>query len=165
MANHSNHRNQTGGSGPGPGGLIGRLVKRYPTSWQFMLFCFVGGTGLVVDYAVLVPLTELAGWDPRAAAVIAFAVAVSWNYWLNRKLTFKVGQEVEVARSYLTFVLVCVAGLLVRLLVMHVLMEWASMDRGRWYLLANLAGIVAATVSNFLGSKYIAFRGGKKDEG
>lgn len=138
--------------------FLALLRRRFPTSWQFVLFCLVGGSGLVVDYAVLVPLTELAGWDPRAAAVVAFAVAVTWNYWLNRKFTFKAGADVGVSRSYVVFVAICVAGLGVRLFTMHALMEWAGMKTGRWYLLASFLGIVAATVSNFVGSKYLAFR-------
>ena len=61
---------------PAPGSFVAGLARRFPTSWQFVLFCLVGGSGLVVDYAVLVPLTEFAGWDPRAAAVVgAFRAA------------------------------------------------------------------------------------------
>lgn len=138
--------------------FVARLSRRFPTSWQFVLFCLVGGSGLVVDYAVLVPLTELAGWDPRAAAVVAFAVAVTWNYWLNRRFTFKAEDDVGVSRSYISFVAICVVGLGVRLAIMHALMEWAGMKTGRWYLLASFLGIVGATISNFLGSKYLAFR-------
>ncbi len=134
------------------------LRRRRPSLVEFFLFAFVGGTGVVVDYAVLVPLTELAGWDPRAAAVVSFTVAVTWNYWLNRKITFVVGKQLQVMGSYLAFVLVCLAGLGVRIAVMHVCMRYLGMATGHWYLLASLLGIGAATVVNFLGSKFWAFR-------
>ena len=134
------------------------LRDRYPTLVQFVLFSFVGATGVVVDYAVLVPLTELAGLDPRLAAVFSFTAAVTWNYWLNRRITFAVGREVAVVRSYAAFVSVCVLGLAVRIGVMHLCMEYLGMGQGRWYLLASLLGIGAATAVNFAGSKWWAFR-------
>jgi putative flippase GtrA len=139
-------------------GWLERLRARYPTALEFVLFCFVGGTGVVVDYAVLVPLTELGGLDPRISAVGAFTAAVTWNYFLNRKLTFRVGGTVAIPKSYVAFVVVCLVGLAVRIAVMHVLMEWFFLGRGRLYLLASLAGIVAATVVNFMGSKFIVFK-------
>lgn len=137
---------------------LASLRRRSPSLVQFILFGFVGATGVVVDYAVLVPLTELGGWDPRAAAVVSFTVAVTWNYWLNRKITFAVGEEVKVIGSYLIFVLVCLVGLGVRILVMHVSMVSLGMGSGRWYLLASLLGIGAATIVNFFGSKFWAFK-------
>ncbi len=137
---------------------VGKWRERSPSLVQFILFGLVGATGVVVDYAVLVPLTELAGWDPRAAAVVSFTVAVTWNYWLNRKITFAVGREVEVMGSYVIFLLVCLVGLGVRILVMHVSMTYLGMGTGRWYLMASLLGIGAATMVNFLGSKFWAFK-------
>jgi putative flippase GtrA len=131
---------------------------------QFVLFCLVGGSGVVVDYGVLVPLTELGGLDPRLAAVGAFAAAVTWNYFLNRKITFHADSNVTVSWSYISFVAVCVLGLGVRVGVMHVMMEMFGMDRGRWYLAASFVGIMAATVTNFAGSKYIAFRSSKHED-
>lgn len=134
------------------------LRKRYPTHVQFVLFCIIGGSGVIVDYAVLIPLTELAGLDPRLAAVGAFAAAVTWNYALNRRITFESGKNVKVSTSYSLFVGVCLVGLAVRIGVMHALMEWMGMGEGRWYLLASLIGIAAATIVNFMGSKYYAFQ-------
>ena len=142
-------------------GFLKSLSARHETLVQFISFSFVGGTGVVVDYAVLIPLTELAGWDPRAAAVVSFTVAVSWNYWLNRMITFKMSGQGKVVRSYAAFVAVCLVGLAVRIGVMDVSMVWFGMGKGRWYLLASFLGIVAATLVNFVGSKYVAFRPAK----
>lgn len=138
--------------------VFAALRKRYPTQVQFVLFCIVGGSGVIVDYAVLIPLTEFAHLDPRLAAVGAFIAAVTWNYLLNRKFTFEADQNVKISTSYTAFVGVCLVGLAVRIGVMHALMTWLGMGKGRWYLLASLIGIAAATVTNFLGSKYFAFR-------
>jgi len=137
--------------------LVRLYAYRYPLSGEFLRFCIVGLTGLVVDTAVLVCLVGVVGLDPRLAAVFAFAAAVSWNYVFNRAWTFQQGRASPVSRSYLWFVFVCLAGLGVRIGVMHLLIEYAGMGATPWYILASFIGIAAATLFNCLGSRYIAF--------
>jgi dolichol-phosphate mannosyltransferase len=137
---------------------LGRLYAfRYPLFSEFIKFCLVGLTGLAVDTAVLVSLVAYASLDPRAAAVFAFAAAVSWNYLFNRIWAFRSGKSAPLPRSYTLFVAVCLAGLGIRIGVMHLLIAYAGMGVSPWYILASFIGIGAATVFNFLGSKYVAF--------
>jgi dolichol-phosphate mannosyltransferase len=138
---------------------LGRLYAfRYPLFHEFVKFCLVGLTGLVVDTAVLVSLVDYASMDPRAAAVFAFAAAVSWNYLFNRLWAFESGRSSSIGRSYVFFVSICLGGLGVRIGVMHLLIEYAGMGEKPWYILASFVGIGGATVFNFLGSRYVAFR-------
>jgi dolichol-phosphate mannosyltransferase len=137
--------------------LVRLYAYRYPLSGEFLRFCAVGLTGLVVDTIALVSLVALVGLDPRPAAVFAFAAAVSWNYAFNRAWTFQQGRATPVSRSYLFFVFVCLAGLGVRIGVMHLLIEYAGMGAPPWYILASFMGIGAATLFNFVGSRYVAF--------
>ncbi len=138
---------------------LGRLyAHRYPLFLEFFKFCLVGLTGLVVDTAVLVSLVDYAFLDPRFAAVFAFAAAVSWNYLFNRIWAFRSGRSAPIARSYIFFVSICIGGLAVRIGVMHLLIAYAGMGVKPWYILASFMGIAAATVLNFLGSKYVAFK-------
>jgi len=123
-----------------------------------VLFCLVGGSGVGVDFAVLYPLVAFARLDARLAAVPAFAVAVSWNYLLNRRFTFAGARSVKAVRSYATFVTVCTTGVGIRIGAMHLLMVYAGWDHKPLLWLASLVGIGAATLSNFLGSRYFAFR-------
>ena len=113
---------------------------------------------MFVDTVVLVSLVEFCSLTPILAAVFAFLVAVSWNYHWNSKWTFRRVLPGYRARAYASFVAVCMAGLLVRVSVMHLLMEYAGMGERPWYVLASLAGIFAATVFNFLGAKWLVFR-------
>jgi dolichol-phosphate mannosyltransferase len=131
---------------------------KFPSLGQFIRFCVVGFSGLVVDTAVLVPLVDHVSLDPRFAAVFAFAAAVTWNYLFNRIWAFESGRSSSIARSYLFFVSICLGGLAVRIGVMHLLIEYAGMGVKPWYILASFVGIAAATVFNFLGSKFVAFR-------
>jgi putative flippase GtrA len=137
---------------------LDRLRARWPRPVEFALFCAVGGSGVIVDYAVLVPLVALAHLDARLAAVAAFVVAVSWNYALNRRLTFSGARQLDVRRSYTAFVAVCAVGVGIRVGVMHAIMVslgWRAPPR---VYLTSFLGIVAATAWNFAGAKLFVFR-------
>jgi len=130
---------------------------KYTRTFQFLRFCLVGTTGLLLDTAVLVSLVEFASFDPRIAAIFAFFITVSWNYVLNRIWTFNHGEKIKTIFSYLSFIAVCLIGLGIRIWIMHLLIKYAEMGESPWYILASVLGIVAATVFNFYGSKYLAF--------
>jgi dolichol-phosphate mannosyltransferase len=130
---------------------------KYPSVRQFIKFCVVGLSGFFIDTVVLVALVDLFFLDPRAAAVFAFFTAVTWNYFFDRVWAFEYGRETKIPSSYVSFVAVYIIGLPVRIGVMHALIEYAGMGESPWYILASFIGIVAATVFNFLGSKYVAF--------
>jgi dolichol-phosphate mannosyltransferase len=130
---------------------------KYETLFQFIKFCAIGSSGVLIDTVVLVGLVELLFLDPRFAAVFSFLAAVSWNYVFNRLWTFKREKKGTSNIRYIMFVIVCLFGLLIRIGVMHLLIEYAGMWKGRYYVFASMAGILAATIFNFMGSKYIAF--------
>lgn len=130
---------------------------RIPSVMEFVKFCIVGGLGVFVDLAAVVVLKELAGLDTRFCATGGFLAAVTSNYLLNRYWTFKDAVYTPFWRSYGTYVVMNVFGLLVRLLTVHVLMTVAGLDSGYWYIVTNLAGIALATLVNFAGVKYFAF--------
>ncbi len=129
---------------------------KYPSAAEFLRFCLVGFSGLIVDMLAVVALRELSGLDTRACAVVGFLAAVTSNYFLNRYWTFRFARGVPLFSSYFKFVAVCSIGLVARLLVMHALIEFFLLDRGGWYVLTNFIGILTATVINFAGAKFLA---------
>lgn len=143
------------------------LRRRSPWIRQFVKFCVVGVTGLAVDTSVLALFMESFHFDARLAAIPAFAVAVTWTYTMNRLWTFRARGRPGAGVSYFTFVGVCLGGLGLRLLTMHLLIEYAGLGKGqgpygKGPYLASLIGIGVATFSNFFGSKFLAFRPGPK---
>ncbi|MFX0201266.1 MAG: glycosyltransferase [Candidatus Hodarchaeota archaeon] len=130
---------------------------KYPAIYQFMKFCLVGTSGLLIDTVILIILVDLLFFDPRFAAIFAFCGAVSWNYIFNRLWTFEFGRFSQISYSYVSFVSVCLFGLLIRIGIMHLLIEYLRMSAAHWYVLASILGIITATIFNFVGSKYIAF--------
>ena len=147
--------------------IIERFVPNR-TLAQFIRFCMVGGSALPVDTGILAIMTEWVRLDPRIAAIPAFLGAVTWTYTLNRFWTFKAKSRSQVPASYASFVLICSAGLVIRLIVMHLLISYAGLGDQRLftlagvgvvrrYYLASLLGILVATFWNFFGSKLISF--------
>jgi dolichol-phosphate mannosyltransferase len=130
---------------------------RYPGATQFIKFCLVGASGIFIDTAVLILLVELLFFDPRFGAIFAFTTAVSWNYLFNRVWTFRQGAGTRISLTYIIFVIICMVGLGIRIGIMHLLIRYVGMGERPWYILASLLGIAAATIFNFLGSKYIVF--------
>jgi dolichol-phosphate mannosyltransferase len=130
---------------------------KYPITNQLLKFSLVGFSGLIIDTLILMGLVEQLSFDPRFASIFAFSGALSWNYLFNRIWTFKAGERVNIVYSYLSFVTVCLLGLGIRIVTMHILIVNAGMGQGRWYICASIIGIALATISNFLGSKYVAF--------
>ena len=140
-----------------PYDLVRRLRSR-PTVAQFMKFCIVGCSGMVVDMSVTVLCVEVFGLDPRVGATLGFFAAVVSNYILNSLWTFRGTGSRPIATGFGAFLAVCIAGVMIKITVMHLLITYTFMGEGRLYLLAAFVGILAATLSNFLGSKYLVFR-------
>ena len=130
---------------------------KHPSVFEFGKFCLVGLSGLFVDTGVLVGLVSLFFLDPRFAAIFAFMVAVSWNYIFDRRWAFKIGRSLKISYSYTSFFVICLLGLGIRLGVMHLLITYAGLGKSPWYILTSIIGIVAATIFNYFGTKYIAF--------
>jgi len=135
----------------------------FPALMQFIKFGIVGTSGVFVDMAVMYLCVDSFGMDPRAAVIPAFAVAATTNYLLNRIWTFKDSGS-GMAFSYVVFIVVCALGAGFRILVMHLLLYITFFATGNGYLVANLIGIVLATIFNFLGSKYLAFGTGNRQK-
>src|SRR5947209_17957560 len=65
---------------------------RCAENWaQLARFCAVGGSGYAINLIVFAVCTQLLGMYHLAAAVVAFLVAVTNNFWWNRHWTFGAG--------------------------------------------------------------------------
>lgn len=136
-----------------------KLYRHTHETWaQFLAFCLVGGSGVLIDTIVLVSFVEFLSLTPLASAVFAFIAAVSWNYHWNSGWTFRGIRRENLPLAYVSFVVVCLAGFLVRIGVMYIGIVYGGMGIRPWYVLASVFGIISATVFNFVGAKYVVFR-------
>jgi putative flippase GtrA len=131
-----------------------RHGMRRPANWfQLVRFSIVGGTGYVINLTVFALLVTVAGVHYIPAAVLAFCVAVTNNFLLNRHWTFRATQG---AASFQAprFILVSLVALAFNLAVLNALVAWAGTDE----VAAQAAAIIAATPLNFIGNKLWSFR-------
>lgn len=120
-------------------------------------FLLVGATGLAVDLSAFSALIGVTSVPVARAAAIA--VAMTWNFVLNRHFTFGVSLDQSVTGivgQYLRFCCSCLLGALVNwtvgLALMHVLPESASVR-----VLAVIAGVAAGTGFNYALCRHFVF--------
>lgn len=144
-------------------GNISRLVQ----------FCVVGASGMVVDltcyalFQLVFSRTALAhlrapliggALDLAVAGALAIAVALVWNFSLNRRLTFSYARQGSVARQLLTYALSNALGIGLSLtLRLFLPLHVGFFQRHR--LAAAVVGIVTATGISFSMSRWVVFRG------
>jgi dolichol-phosphate mannosyltransferase len=136
---------------------------RFGGASRFVQFCLVGSTGLVFDLATYALLLH-AGLPLKLARALAIWVALTWNFFLNRQLTFDLYAHHPLLPQYFRFVLTCLVGALVNLSVSVGLVKSVAAFHGHLYL-AAIAGIIAGTVFNFALSFLWVFRGELKPPG
>lgn len=129
---------------------------RWPGAARFALFCAVGATGMVVDLALMTVLVLLGAAFPLAR-VLSILTAMLSNFALNRAITFPEAAPGRSRAQLARFVAVCSLGLGINWTVSNTLFVLLPGLRG-YYQLYCVAGIVAATASNYILSKYIAFQ-------
>lgn len=123
---------------------------------QFLKFCIVGALGTIINLLVLYGLVEFAKLWYIFGAILAFAIAATNNYALNKIWTFKDGRTGKsfIARQWTQFFIISCFGLGINLTILYVLVNFF----GVWYIFAQIIAIFVAMFSNFLGNKYWTFR-------
>ncbi|GAB2508386.1 GtrA-like protein [Corynebacterium atrinae] len=172
------------------------LSERFSTTFrQFIMFGIVGGSGTVVNLLVVYLTKKISGWGwgisehdaflnllgssfhirwYHVFATIAFLVANTWNYQLNRSWTFRGYPRRSWWRGFFPFLLTGIGAFVVSQIVLTLLMNPTSpltlpVDifddstglRTKFYWASAISIIVAMPV-NFMINKLWAFRGSSK---
>jgi dolichol-phosphate mannosyltransferase len=148
------------------------LDHRFGTLSRLVQFCVVGASGMVVDlslYGVLLWLFASAGFGSASEAAegahgamfvagcISIWAAMTWNFLLNRRLTFNDTRDGSIVRQYLTYAVGNSLGIVVSLtLRLYLPSRFGVFARHR--LAAAMVGIVVATGISFSMSRWIVFR-------
>ena len=154
--------------------LMKRLVDdRFGNLSRLIQFCIVGASGMVIDlscYALfqyILSRTDLSrielpllapgqSLDLAVSGALAIAVAVVWNFSLNRRLTFNDARQGSIWRQFFTYILGNALGIALSLSLRLILPSRIGFfDRHR--LAAAVVGIVAATGISFSMSRWIVF--------
>lgn len=131
---------------------IGAAARR-PANWvQLLKFGLVGASGYLINLAVFALLAGSLGIHHLAAAIGAFAVAVTNNFLWNRHWTFGPGDgpaHFQVAR----FFTVSVASLGLNLAVLQLLLVSNTLGE----LSAQAIAVAVAMPFNFVGNRLWTF--------
>ena len=109
---------------------------------------------MLIDYGLLLALTELAGFHYLVSGALSFAVSVVVNYLLSMKFVYEARARENRTGEFITFVLLSLVGLLINQLVMWVAVEFL----GIWYQLAKIGATAIVMVYNFVSRKIIIER-------
>jgi len=127
---------------------------RQLANWlQLVRFGVVGGIGFFVNIGVYALCVHGLAIDYRVAAVIAWLVAVTNNFVLNRHWTFA-ARDGRVGFQAPRFFLVSLLAFGVSFVILSVLVELAGLEK----VPAQAIAVAAATPLNFLGNKLWSFR-------
>ncbi len=169
----------SGGSGFKPRGVglgdlrpLKRLLDlRFGNYSRLVQFCVVGALGMVVDlslYALfqwIFSFTALytvksglfgVSWHLAVAGALSIAIALVWNFALNRRLTFNDARKAGIAGQFLTYVLSNALAIVFSFSVRLYLPGHVGFF-ARHKLAAAVVGIVAATGISFSISRWLVF--------
>ena len=126
--------------------LLTEKPSSHYISPKFVLFCFVGASGVVVHLGVLRVLLVLAGARFVGAQSVAAAVAMVWNYFLNNSLTYRECRLVgwKALRGLVSFMAICGLGAVINVLAARDLYTWTGM-----WLLAGTGGALVGSLFNY----------------
>ena len=123
---------------------------------QFAKFGVVGVIAFVIDYGLMVLLTELFNVNYLISATISFTVSVIFNYVASMRYVFTHKEGLSRRREFIIFVVLSVIGLLINDALM-----WVGVDLfGISYLLVKIFAMAVVRVWNFVTRK-IFLDGGK----
>jgi putative flippase GtrA len=130
---------------------VGRGTLK-PGNWiQLLQFGLVGGSGYVVNLAVFAVVNGPLDIHYIAAAILAFCVAVTNNFWWNRHWTFDARQG-HAGFQAARFFTVSVLALVINLIALKLLV-----GGGVGELPAQAISVAIAMPFNFVGNKLWTF--------
>ena len=112
-----------------------------------MRFGVVGLFAFIIDYGLMVFLTEVFSVNYLISATLSFTASVVFNYYTSMRYVFSRRQEISRRREFIVFVSLSIAGLLLNNVLMWVGVEKLAVD----YRIVKL-GVMMMFIN-----KYLAF--------
>lgn len=116
---------------------------------QIMKFGVVGVIAFVIDFGVMVFLTEVFGIDPVISATVSFIISVIFNYAASMRYVFSHREGMSRTREFVIFVVLSAIGLGI-----NDLLIWAGTDLATFdYRLVKIFATAVVMVWNFVTRK------------
>lgn len=136
-----------------------RSLNASPFAWllitQFVKYLCVGGMAFLVDFGVLVALTEGLGWHYLVSATMGFLAGLITNYLLSISWVFSQRTLADWKIEFAVFAGVGLVGLALTGGLLFVGADLLGID----YRLCKLATVVIVTFWNFGVRRILLFKG------
>ncbi len=116
---------------------------------QIVKFGIVGVIAFVIDFGVMVFLTEVFEVDPVVSATISFIVSVVFNYVASMRYVFSHREGMSRRREFAIFVVLSVAGLIINDVLMWAGTAFTPID----YRIVKIIATAVVMVWNFVTRK------------
>ena len=140
-----------------------RLFDHQYRDWAyFVQFAMVGGSGMVVDLSCFGLF--LVVFSTEVARGLAIWTAMTWNFTLNRLMTFSYARHGSLPRQYFGYCASCLMGALVNwktsveLCALHTFFE-------RHKLVAAVVGVLGGMIFNYVLCRHFVFRAQRVQKG
>lgn len=124
---------------------IDKLVR------QIAAFGVVGAVAFIIDYTVMLALTEILGAPYIVSTTVGFTVSVVFNYTASMRYVFRRREETSRRREFIIFVALSVVGLGLNDIAMILSVDILGVD----YRIAKIAVTAVVMVFNFVTRKML----------
>ena len=119
---------------------------------KILRFGVVGLSGFSIDFGLTYLLKDKAHWHKYFASGLAFSIAATSNYFLNRVWTFESHNQ-KILEEYGKFIGVSVIGLMISLAVLWFMHGWKE----KHFYLSKLTAVGIVMFWNFIANYYFTF--------
>lgn len=117
---------------------------------QLIKFGLVGGIAFLIDYGIMVFLTEVFKIPSLISAAISFTVSVIFNYIASVKWVFDVDKEKNSkTKELVVFILLSIVGLGINELIMWIM----DKEFGIYYMISKIVATAVVMCYNFITRK------------
>lgn len=135
-----------------------RLYKfKFTHLMQMFEFALIGSLGMIIDLFIVYMTYGILSMNFRIARACGFTLALTFNFILNRKITFKSNGNGRILKQYAGFFIVCLLGLAVNWTISVMLFENVRFFNSH-YLISSILGVAGGFLVNFNGCKYFVFK-------
>lgn len=132
------------------------MIKKILNS-RFIRFCITGGLGTITNLIIFFIIADILNLSANVAAIVAFAFAVTQNYFINHFWSFSEYSKTKKVsfKDYLKFVSVSLLGLGINIIVLNLILYFFKPNLK---VIAQVFGIAAGLIFNFFGSSRFVFK-------
>lgn len=116
---------------------------------QLLKFGIVGVLCFIIDYGLMVVLTETAGIQYLLSCGIAFSVSVIVNYFLSMHFVFLSRDDITKKTEFIVFVVLSISGLLLTEILMWIGVSLVNIH----YMITKIFVTAIVTIYNFVTRK------------